>query len=228
MLDAVLLEWEGVLADTGGARRDAMLRALADEGVCWTAAAYDACCGALDVHAAAAAALTVAGRHDPVLVHLVALRATRAFTERLANGFTLQPGASHFVAAAESRARLAIVTRASRSETEIALRLSGLEDSFAVVVTADDVLDAPPAPALYVSALAHLSRRRALRADAAVAIVDGLAAVRAARGAGARALITGAPAHVAIEADAAVDNLDGLTVDAISALVGVLSAGRPA
>ena len=33
MLDAVLLEWEGVLADTGIVRRDLLLRALADEGL---------------------------------------------------------------------------------------------------------------------------------------------------------------------------------------------------
>ena len=42
MVDAVLLEWEGVLADTGVARRESLLRALADEGVLLNAPAYDA------------------------------------------------------------------------------------------------------------------------------------------------------------------------------------------
>lgn len=228
MLDAVLLEWEGVLADTGSARRDALLRALDDEGVPWTAAAYDACCGGLGVRAAAAAALERSGRDDVTLVDLVALRASRAFMDGLAHGFTLAPGAARFVAAAESGSRVAIVTRSSRAEAELALRLAGLGDSAAAVVTVDDVLDPPPAPALYERALAQLARRRAVRAAHAVAIVDTSYAVRAARAAGVRTIAVGAPAHVAVEADAAADGLDGLTLDRIAALTGLpTTVSRP-
>jgi hypothetical protein len=36
-----------------------------------------------------------------------------------------------------------------------------------------------------------------------------------------------APAHVALEADAAVASLDGLTLEAVDALLG-LASGRPA
>ncbi len=228
MLDAVLLEWEGVLADTGAARREAMLRALADEGVAWTAAAYDTCCGGLDVLASATTALARTGRSDATLADLVALRATRGFAERLAQGFTMRPGAAQFIGAAEHRARLAIVTRASRAETEIALRLSGLGPAITVVVTSDDVLDPPPAPAAYVHALRQLTRTRAARSDRVVALVGSSAAVRAARSAGVRALAVGAPAHVALDADAAVDGLAGLTLDLVVSLIRVAPAARPA
>jgi beta-phosphoglucomutase-like phosphatase (HAD superfamily) len=228
MVDAVLLEWEGVLADTGAARREALLRALADEGVLWNAAAYEACCGGLDVHAAARAALGSAGRDDATLTDLVALRASRAFVEQLAQGFSLQPGAARFIAAAEHRARVAVVTRAARAETEIVLRLSGLESAIACVVTADDVLALPPTPAIYERALAHLARRRIVPPHRAVALVDTTVAVRAARAAGMRTLAVGAPAHVAMEADAAADSLEGLTLDAAAALVGVAALERPA
>jgi beta-phosphoglucomutase-like phosphatase (HAD superfamily) len=228
MLDAVLLEWEGVLADTGAARRDALLRALADEGVPWTAAAYDACCGGLDVHAAAAAALARTGRKDATLTELVAVRASRAFAERLGRGITLQPGAARFIAAAEHRSRVAIVTRAARAETEIALQLSGLDAAIVTVVAGDDVFDPPPAPAIYARALAHLARLRPVRPDRVVAMVDTSAAVRAARAAGVRALAVGAPAHVAVDADAAVDGLSDLGLDAIASLVRVDAASRPA
>jgi beta-phosphoglucomutase-like phosphatase (HAD superfamily) len=227
MLDAVLLEWEGVLADTGPVRRDAMVRALAEEGVPWTAAAYDACCSGLDVHAGAAVALARAGRHDATLTELVALRAGRAFVERLGQGFIMAPGAAQFVAAAEHRSRLAIVTRATRAETEIALQLSGLGPAFAAVITADDVLDPPPAPAAYARALGHLARRRPVRPACVVAMVDTSAAACAARAAGVRTLAVGAPAHVAVEADAAVDGLSGLTLDAIASLVRVAAAPWP-
>ena len=186
MPDAVLLEWEGVLADTGSARRDALLRALADEGVPWTAAAYDACCGGLDVRAAAVRALGSAGREDATLADIVALRANRAFTDWLARGFMLMPHVSEQIEAIEHRTRLAIVTRAGRPETEAALRLSGLDRSVGIVVTADEVTDLPPAPDLYERALTQLSRRRPVRADHVVAVVRAADAITAARAAGIR------------------------------------------
>lgn len=186
MPDAVLLEWEGVLADTGSARRDALLRALADEGVPWTAAAYDACCGGLDVRAAAAQALAAAARDDVTLAEIVSLRASRAFTEWLGQGFLLMPDVMARLEALAPRTRLAIVTRAGRAETDAALRLSGLDRVVGIVVTADDVTDLPPAPALYERALAQLSRRGAVRADRVVAVVRAPDAVAAARAAGIR------------------------------------------
>jgi beta-phosphoglucomutase-like phosphatase (HAD superfamily) len=226
MVDAVLLEWEGVLADTGAARRDSLLRALADEGVLLSAAAYGACCEGVDVHAAASAALASVGRPDATLAELVALRAGRTFAEQLAGGFTLQLGAAEFMAGAAHRARIAIVTSASRDETEVALRLSGLDSAVACVVTADDVLVPPPAPELYDRALAHLSRRRTVARErgAVVALAQGSAALLAARGAGVRTLAVGAPAHVAVEADAAVSGLSGLTLESVAALLGLTPA----
>jgi beta-phosphoglucomutase-like phosphatase (HAD superfamily) len=224
MLDAVLLEWEGVLADTGGARRDALLRALADEGVPSTAAAYDACCRGLDVRSAAAAALRASGRDDATLADIVALRAARAFTERLAEGFSLTSGAVELVTRAAHRTRVAIVTQAGRAETELALRLSGLDGAVGVVLTVDDVTDPPPAPALVERALAHLARVRPARPSRVVAIVQTLPALRAARLAGVRALAVGVPAHVATEADGAVDDLRDLTLDAVVRLTGGVPA----
>lgn len=224
MHDAVLLEWEGVLADTGAARRDALVRALGDEGVPWTAAAHEACAAGLDVRSAAAAAVTAAGRDDPTLVELVALRAGRSFAARLAHGFSLAPGAADFVAGVAHRARIAIVTRAGRAETELALELSGLGPSVAALATADDVADPLPSSALYLRALAQLSRVRPVPAERAIALVHTAHAVRAARAARVRTLAVRAPAHVAVEADAAVDGVAGLTVAAMWALV----VGAPA
>lgn len=186
MPDAVLLEWEGVLADTGSARRDALLRALADEGVPWTAAAYDACCGGLDVRAAAVRALASTGCDDATLADIVALRANRAFIEWLARGFALMPDVPEQIDALEHRTRLAIVTRAGRAETEVALRLSGLDRSVGIVVTADEVTDLPPAPALYERALTRLSRTRPVRVARVVAVVRAPDAAVAARAAGMR------------------------------------------
>jgi beta-phosphoglucomutase-like phosphatase (HAD superfamily) len=229
MVDAVLLEWEGVLADSAAARRESLRQALAAEGV--TAHALDAEDGwaGLDASAAVRTLLTRAGRADDLtLADLVVLRAGRAFAERLAQGFTMRTGAAAFVAAAEAGSRLAITTRATRAETEIFLRLSGLEAAFAHVVTADDVLRLPPSSELFDHAYATLARRRPTRRERTVALVESASAIRSGRGAGIRLLAVGVPAHVALEADGSVDRLDDLTLVQVAALTGVTPTGRPA
>lgn len=218
MVDALLLEWEGVLADTGAARRDALLRALAEEGVGWSAEAYEACCTGLGAHDAAVAALSQTGHDDATLADLVALRAGRAFVERLAQGFALHPGAAEFIADAEFRTRIVVVTRAARAETDLMLRRSGLGSAVTSVVTADDGFPPGPAPTMYEHALAQLRRRSAVDAERVVALVDSLPAVRAARAAGVRGgvVAVGTPAHVAVEADVAVSGLTGLSLGALT------------
>ena len=145
MLDAVLLEWEGVLADTTVARREAMRRALADEGV-----QSDALGG------------------DPALADLVALRATRAFAERIGKGLVLLPGARAFVERVQIASRVAIVTSATRAETEFMLRLAGLDGAVATIVSADDRLEGAArsssdcAPRACPSAQARSRRRTGL------------------------------------------------------------------
>jgi beta-phosphoglucomutase-like phosphatase (HAD superfamily) len=227
MVDAVLLEWDEVLTDTGAARREALLRALADEGVAWNVEAYDAHCTGLDVHHAAGVAVARTRGDDPALVDLVVLRAGRAFTERLARGVTLREGASEFLRATEPRARLAIATRASRSETDLFLRLSALDGMMACVFTADDVLQAPPSPELYDQAAAHLARTRRARREHTVALVSSTPAIRAARAAGVHVLAVGAPAHVALDADGAIPDLTTLTLDELAILVGITTSEHP-
>ncbi len=226
MVDAVLLEWDGVLADTGAARREALLRALADEGVAFSAEEYDARCAGLDVQEAARTAVSRAHDDDPALVDLVVLRAGRAFTERLAGGVTLSPGALDFLRATEPRARLAIASQSTRAETDLFLRLSGLDGMMACVFTADDVLHPPPAADLYEQAAAHLTRTRRVRREHTVALVNGTAAIRAARAAGLRVLSVGAQAHVALDADGAATDLAALTLEELAMLVGITPSER--
>lgn len=228
MVDAVLLEWDGVIADTGVARRDALLRALADEGIAFSAESYEARCAGLEVQQAARTALALEPHADPALVDLVVLRAERAFTERLARGVSLASGALEFLRATEPRARLAIVSQATRAETDLFLRLSGLDGMMACVFTADDVLQPPPAPELYAQASAHLSRTRRTRREHTVAIANRLASIRAARSAGLHVLAIGAPAHVALDADGAASDLSALTLEELAALVGITSPERHA
>jgi beta-phosphoglucomutase-like phosphatase (HAD superfamily) len=219
MVDAVLLEWEGVLAETRPMRRDALRHALAAEGIAHTLSDDDEQLRGIGVNAAVRVVLRHMGASDPTLADLLAVRANRAFAEMLAGGLLLAPGASAFVEGMQSRARLAIVTRASRAETELVLRMSGLEDSFATVVAADDVAGDAPHASAFARALEQLGRVRTVESANAVAVVDRAPTIRAARAAGVRVLAVGAPPHEAMDADAAVDTLDGVPIDQWLALV---------
>jgi len=195
MLDAVLLEWEGVLADTTVARREAMRRALADEGV-----QPDALVG------------------DPALADLVALRATRAFAERIGKGLVLLPGARAFVERVQIASRVAIVTSATRAETEFMLSLAGLDGAVATIVSADDMLDGV---ATFERAIAQLARVRPVKRDHVVALASTSSALHAARAADVRTIAVAAPAHVALDANGALSSIDGVTVADLARLAGI-------
>jgi beta-phosphoglucomutase-like phosphatase (HAD superfamily) len=220
MADGVLLDWEGVLADTADSRRDAFRSAFIDEGIAFDDAAFEHQGAGRSVRSAVTRLLGSQAA-DATLAELVALRAERAFAGRLAQGFAIDPAAGHFVELAQLRAPVVIVTAAGRAETETALRLAGLHDSCAAIVTADDVGGDAPAPASYELALAHLGRRRVVKADRVVVLATSIPAIRSAREAGLRTVAVSAPAHVALEADAAIGSLDGLTLDAVDALLGI-------
>jgi beta-phosphoglucomutase-like phosphatase (HAD superfamily) len=226
MADGVLLDWEGVLADTADARRDALRAAFSDEGIAFDETAFANHAAGRSVRSAVAKLLGSRAA-DATLVELVALRAEREFAARIAQGFAIDPATARFTEQSQLRAPVVIVTAAGRAESDAALRLAGLHDSCAAIVTADDVGGDAPAPASYELALAHLGRRRVVKADRVVVLASGLPEIRAAREAGLRTVAVKAPAHVALEADAAVDSLGGLTLDAVDALLGIAS-GRPA
>ena len=221
MLDAVLLDWEGVLADTASVRRDALRRALTDEGVRLGADEDVPHRDGPPRPDSVGVAFAQLCRADATLADLVGARATRAFAERLGKGFVLRPGAREFVERLQLAARVAIVTSATRAETEFMLRLAGLDGAVSAIVSADDGVAAPPSPASYECALGHLARIRPLRRDRVVAIAQTSSALRAARAAGVRSVAVGAPAHVAVDADGVVDAIDGLSVSDLARMVGI-------
>ena len=228
MVDAVLLEWEGVLADTRRARRDALRLALAAEGIAHSLSDDDEQVRGLGVRAAACTILRHIGLTDATLADLLTARATRAFGESLASGLVLAPGAVAFVQHLQTRARVAMVTRATRAETELVLRLSGLEPAIATLVTADDVPGDAPCAAAYRRGVEQLGRVRPVDAGRAIAVVDAIPSIRAARAARLRVLAVGAPVHEAIEADAALDSLDGASAGDPFVLVGAPRVEGPA
>jgi beta-phosphoglucomutase-like phosphatase (HAD superfamily) len=222
MADAVLLDWEGLLTDTTESRRAAITLALAAEGVTFDEDAYDDRFAGRSLRTIVASALEWRAGDD-TLVELLTLRAQRELGTRLAQGFVVEPDVMRFVEHAQLRAPVAIVTAAGRDETDAALRLAGLRDSFSAVVSADDVSGDAPSRAQFDAVLAHLARRRAspLARERVLALATTRPAILAARDAGIRTIAVGAPAHVAVEADGALASLAGATLDTLDALVGI-------
>jgi beta-phosphoglucomutase-like phosphatase (HAD superfamily) len=226
MVDAVLLEWEGVLADTTAARRDAMLQALREEGVHFDPVRLAECCDGLDVTSAARAAVADTGRDDVVLAELIAMRARRAFAERVSKGLTLHPGARLFAERIAIGARTAIVTSASRSETAFLLRLAGLEATTATVLTSDDTTDSAPSAALYRKAMEQLGRVRPVRPERTIALVSTPRGIRAARAAGVHTVAVHVAAHVAVDADGVLAALMTSSLDDVARAAGIETAER--
>jgi beta-phosphoglucomutase-like phosphatase (HAD superfamily) len=222
MADAVLLDWEGLITDTTESRRAALALALAEVGVALDEEAYDDRFAGRSLRSIVASALEWRAGDD-TLVELVTLRAQRELGARLAQGFAVEPHVMRLIEHAQLRAPVAVVTAAGRDETDAALRLAGLRDSFSAIVSADDLPGDAPSRAQFEAVLAHLERRRAspLARERVLALATTRPGILAAREAGIRTIAVGTPAHVAVEADGALASLAGATLDTLDALVGI-------
>lgn len=221
-VDTVLLELEGVLADTAAARRAALRAGLASEtGRTPDDAALAHGDGLAPRAAAAAVARAVGLAVDDTALDLAALRAGRHFAEASGRGLSLVPGARAFVEGLAAAARVAVVTRAARRDAELVLGLAGLEFAAELLVTADDRVAPKPDAAPYELALERLARRRPVARDRVLALEDGAAGIAAASAAGLAVVAVGdLPAHVAMRAAGALPSVEGATADSLARLAG--------
>jgi HAD superfamily hydrolase (TIGR01509 family) len=221
----VLIELEGVLVETHAFRRAALVQALDERGAMLSPSDFDDHCHGLPLRAAIAAAISV-GALEPSIdatdADLAALRAESNFIRAIGAGVSLVEGVREALDTLRSVAVLAIVTRASRRETDAMLSMSGIEFEFDCIVTSDDVPAAEkPEPLAYQTALARLSRRRPVRARDAIALEDARAGIASARRAGIRCVAVGAmPAFRALDADGYLPALRGVTLETLDALGG--------
>ena len=218
-----MIELEDVIVETRALRAEALRRSMGEMGVSLdeTALVHD-----FTGLAPRDRAVRLLGARcefaDETDLDLLALRAERAFTERVVSGVTLAEGARECIAALHGEVRLALVTRASRRVVDVALALGELEDAFECIVTADDTREAKPSPALHELALARLARRSAVSPESCLALEDGTAGIRAAKRAGMRCVaIGGIPPGEAMEAgaDAWLPSLHGQTARTMLALL---------
>lgn len=222
-IDTILMEFEGVLADTAPARRDAMLSVLAEDGYLLSPSEYrDACAGLATPDAVRAALRRRAVMVDATALDLLTLRVERAFAAHVGKGVVLVDGVREALERFAARARLGIVSRASRRDVDFVLSLAQLEHLFACVVGSEDAGPGKPDAAPYLTALRRLERQRPISPEGiVVALEDTVAGIRGARAAGLRCIAVGdLPAHLAMDADAIVPAITGIDVATIEALIG--------
>jgi len=220
-MQVVLMEFEGILADTTPHRIAALRAALTVDGLSLDDETWTEHCHGLAVENAVRAARRALGADDdPTAVELARLRAERSFTLRIGRGLLMQPGGLALIQALRTQARLALVTRASRRDVDFVLTLANVADAFTCVVTADDKVEGKPSGAPYLLALERLSRTAPVVPGDALSFEDSRPGIRSACAAGVRSVAVGPlPVHHVMEADTYYPTLSGMTFDEMRALV---------
>jgi beta-phosphoglucomutase-like phosphatase (HAD superfamily) len=230
LLGAVLFELEGVLTETYDARRDALVSALRSDGIDVREEDYVDVAAGLSTMDAVRAMLALRGvERDATAIELLAHRVDGAYGAFVGKGITMVGGAREMLERFAAVTRLGIVTRAGRREVDLVLSLARLEHVFTCVIAAEDAKPPKPSSAPYRAALERIRRTRPWGPNAAiVALEDGRAGIRAAREAGARTVAVGRlPAHVAMDADAYLPSVTGLTPQQLMALLKLGEASLP-
>lgn len=219
-LPVLLIEFEGVLAETAALRQAALAESLAADGIALNADLLALAAGRTLEDSIRLIRAQVGAPDDHTAVELGRLRAERAFAARLGKGVALPPQLRPALEKLSTAARLALVTRASRREVEFVLQLAGLEGLFRPVVTLEDTVAAKPARAPYDAALSRVAELYPGQVLRGIGVEDSVPGVRAARAAGLLTVLVGQHAAPdAMEADCWVESLADLTPDRLRLLL---------
>jgi beta-phosphoglucomutase len=222
-LQAIIFDFDGVIANSEPLHLQAFQQALAEEGIELTGREYYArYLGFDDVGMFQALArdrgISMSDRHVTALV----TRKGQKLQAMLHAGAVLFPGAADFIRRAADAVPIAIASGALRHEINEIIEAAGLAPLFTVVVAAGDTPESKPSPAPYLLAFERLRQLsgRELAARRCVAIEDSRWGLESARGAGLRCVgVTNSyPAHELGETELVVSGLDALTLDQLNRL----------
>jgi beta-phosphoglucomutase len=224
-LQAVVFDFDGVIADSEPLHLRAYEDVLAPRGVTLTRQQYyDRYLGYDDAGVFEA---VFRDRGLPLAVEdrdgLVAQKGRR-YHELIDSAQILLPGALDCVRRLAAHVPLAIASGALRPEIEVILRRAQIQDLFLAIVASGDTPHSKPAPDPYARAVDLLARARPDRVReraACVAIEDSLWGIESARAAGLRTVAV-THTYTAADlprADAIVDRLDDITPDLLERIV---------
>src|SRR5947207_14307334 len=187
MIEALLFDFNGVIADDEEQHRAALGVVLAGEGLSLTPQQYYSDFLGFDDRRCLIEAFRRAGKTlpPPQLERLLAQK-SRVYQELIDRSLALVPGAADFVPRAAERFRLGLVSGALRQEVELVLGRAGLQRYFDVLVAAEDVEQCKPDPAGYLAARGALDHHAVAGRQRSAAIERSWPPLPAARAPGAR------------------------------------------
>ena len=222
-LQAIVFDFDGVIANSEPLHLLAFQQALAEDGVELSASDYYArYLGYDDV-----GMFEALGRDrglsmdDKRVAELVARKGDR-MQRLLHSGSVLFPGALDFIREAAAVVPIAIASGALRHEIDEIIDAAGVGNLFAAIVAAGDTPESKPSPAPYRLAIEQLQERtgRAVDPRRSVAIEDSRWGLESARGAGLRlvGVTSSYPAAELSNAELVVAGLGALTLPALDRL----------
>ena len=222
-LQAIVFDFDGVIADSEPLHLRAFQQTLAEEGIELTAPDYySRYLGYDDLGLVQAlAADRGIAMSDREVTALVARKGVM-LQEMLHGGHVLFPGAVDFIRAAAEHVPIAIASGAMKHEIETITEAAGIRTLFSAIVASGDTPQSKPSPAPYLLAFERLRRASGLDLDPgrSVAIEDSRWGLESARGAGLRCVgVTNSyPAAELDGAELVVDGLGALTLSALDQL----------
>jgi beta-phosphoglucomutase len=222
-LEAIIFDFDGVIADSEPLHYEAFRRTLALDGIDLTREDYYARYLGYDDHGFAVALARDRGlAGGAAWTEAFIDRKGRVLLELLDSGGVLFAGAADFVRDASAHVPVAIASGARTHEIEAIVGAAGLRACFTTIVGADDTRESKPSPEPYRLAFARLAEAtgRALAPDRTVAIEDSQWGLDSAHGAGLR-LVGVTTSYAAAElrnAELTVAGLAALDLDALDAL----------
>ena len=232
-LQAIVFDFDGVIANSEPLHLLAFQRTLADEGIELDADEYLArYLGYDDVGMFAALAqdrgLAMSDREVSALV----ARKGAKLADLMQAGAVLFPGAREFILQAAAAVPVAIASGALRHEIDEILHAAGLAAHFPVIVASGDTPESKPSPAPYRLAFERLRSHtgRALDPRRVAAIEDSRWGLESAAGAGLRCVgVTNSyPAHELPGAELVVDGLQALSLAMLDRLCDTEVSGERA
>jgi HAD superfamily hydrolase (TIGR01509 family) len=224
-LQAIIFDFDGVIADSEPLHFRAFQQALAEDGLELAPKEYYArYLGYDDVGMFQAFGEDRGLAMDAARVAELVARKGVKLQAMLSAGSVLFPGAIDFVRAAAGAVPIAIASGALRHEIDEVIEAAGVQDLFAAIVASGDTPESKPSPAPYRLAFERLQQATGATLDPqrCVAIEDSRWGLESARGAGLRCVgVTNSyPADELTGAELVVNGLQALTIDALHRLCG--------
>ncbi len=189
-LQALIFDFDGVIADTEPLHFAGLRLTLSEIGIELTEAEYYAEYLGYDDRGCFITALTANKQPtDPDTIAALMKRKAVAYLESVKHHRVIFPGIHQFVREAAGTYPLAIASGALRNEIEYILEEAGLRKEFLYITSAEDVTRGKPDPEPFLHALNGLRLQHAgLAAASCLVIEDSIPGIRSAKAAGMKVL----------------------------------------